>query len=147
MKNSARLFRSPYSLFVLFALLLTSCATNYEGYSRRGRGARAPIEEENLTVAAAQKSIRVGMSGAEVAEVLGSPNVVSNDAQGRETWIYDRMSTVSSAQSSSAGAWLLIFGASSGRSARSTSQRTLTIIVYFDNDGLVRDLRYRQSSF
>ena len=42
-----------------------------------------------LTVGKVQREIRVGMTNAEVAEVLGSPNIVSSDDQRREVWVYD----------------------------------------------------------
>ena len=45
---------------------------------------------DRMTVGKVQKEIRVGMSGAEVAEVLGSPNIVSTDEERREVWIYDK---------------------------------------------------------
>ena len=48
---------------------------------------------DRMTVGKVQKEIRVGMSGAEVAQVLGSPNIVSTDEERREVWIYDKIST------------------------------------------------------
>ena len=48
---------------------------------------------DRVTVGTVQKEIRVGMSGAEVAQVLGSPNIVSTDELRREVWIYDKFST------------------------------------------------------
>ena len=36
-------------------------------------------ESNNLTVGTVQKEIKNGMSGAEVASALGSPNIVSTD--------------------------------------------------------------------
>ena len=47
---------------------------------------RAAVQanENRLTVGSVQREIRVGMSGAEVAQVLGSPNIVSTDAKRRE---------------------------------------------------------------
>ena len=49
--------------------------------------------------------------------------------------------------SSSKGVWLVVVGASSDKNKTSTSQRTLTIIIKFDNEGKVRDFSYRTSSF
>jgi hypothetical protein len=87
------------------------------------------------------------MTGAEVAEVLGSPNVVSTDEQGREVWIYDRISTDTAYSQGSAFGSILILGASSASGAASRSQRTLTVIIKFDEQTRVRDFAYRQSSF
>ena len=103
------------------------------------------------------------MSGADVIAVLGSPNMVTSDSQRRETWVYDKVSTERVYSTSQGGLGLLLgglaggssggglggFGSSFGKSAgaASTSQRTLTIVIKFDKDGLVRDYSYRQSSF
>lgn len=68
---------------------------------------RADVQDtsgDNMTVGVVQKEIRMGMSGAEVAAVLGSPNIVSTDEERREVWIYDKISTdVSYSQSSGGG--------------------------------------------
>ena len=104
-------------------------------------------KDEKLTVAKAQKEIKVGMSSAEVLEVLGSPNMVTTDEQRRETWVYDRMSTQVDGSSSSQGVWLLVVGAGGSKASTKSSQRTLTIIVKFDEQSKVRDFAYRSSSF
>ena len=108
-----------------------------------GCTASRPIYEENITVAKAQREIRIGMSSAEVIEVLGAPNMVTTDDKRRETWVYDKIS--SNISSSQTGVWLLIVGANS--TERTQSQRTLTIIVKFDENGKVRDFAYRSSAF
>ena len=119
---------------------------------------KASVQDDStdrVTVGTVQKEIRVGMSGAEVAAALGSPNVVSTDAERREVWIYDKISTDRVYSSSESGVLGLIFGGQGGgigaasqkAGAASTSQKTLTVIVKFDNDGLVRDFAYHTSRF
>lgn len=105
------------------------------------------IETERMTVAKAQSQIKIGMSSSEVVEVLGSPNMVTTDRERRETWVYDKVSTSVHAASNTAGVWLLVFGASGNEAATVQTQRTLTIIVKFDEKGLVRDFSYRSSVF
>ncbi len=78
------------------------------------------------------------MPSSGVAEVLGSPNIVSTDEHGREVWIYDKTATEVVVSGSS---WLVTAGASS------KSQRTLTVIVKFDQYGAVRDIAYHSSQF
>ena len=114
---------------------------------------------DRLTVGTVQKEIRVGMSGAEVAGVLGSPNIVSTDEERREVWIYDKVATdyVQSSSSGGVSALLLGFGGSGGAlgsggyssstGAASRSQRTLTIIIKYDQEGKVRDFAYHTSKF
>ena len=114
---------------------------------------------DRMTVGKVQKEIRVGMSGAEVAQVLGSPNIVSTDEQRREVWIYDKISTETAYSTSEGGVASLILvgltdvflggggGASGTSGASSTSQRTLTVIIKFDENKKVRDFAYHASRF
>ena len=120
-------------------------------------------DTDRLTVGKVQREIRVGMSSAEVIEVLGSPNMVTTDEKRREVWVYDKIATERAYSSSSGGVSALILGGfvggsgaagggvgpsfSKGTGASSTTQRTLTIIIKFDEQKKVRDFAYRQSSF
>ena len=92
---------------------------------------KAEIKEDRLTVGKVQGEIKVGMPASQVAELLGSPNIVTTDDKRREVWIYDKVSTdrVDTASSSYAG--LIILGdqierqlkldSGSGRSPSSSS--------------------------
>ena len=118
---------------------------------------------EQLTVGTVQRDIEIGMSGAEVAQVLGSPNVVTTDELRREVWIYDKISTQSAFSNSSGSASSVVGGipfisggfvAGAGRAttsgssgAQDTSQRTLTVVIKFDDAGFVRDYAYHTSRF
>jgi outer membrane protein assembly factor BamE (lipoprotein component of BamABCDE complex) len=114
---------------------------------------------QNLSVGTVQREIRIGMTGAEVAETLGSPNIVSTDEQRREVWIYDKIATDRAYSSSSGGVGALVLGIGTGvgglgglnvsgrAGASSTSQRTLTVIIKFGDDNRVRDFAYHQSKF
>ena len=105
------------------------------------------LNEEKMTVAKAQTEIKIGMPSSEVVEVLGSPNMVTTDTERRETWVYDKVSTNVQSSTSKSGVWLLLFAAGSKDVKASSNQRTLTIIVKFDKNGLVRDFAYRTSTF
>jgi outer membrane protein assembly factor BamE (lipoprotein component of BamABCDE complex) len=118
---------------------------------------------DKITAGRVQREIKVGMSSAEVIEVLGAPNVVTTDSQRREVWVYDKIATEHVYSTSSGGVSALIFGGlfggaaggggagsagyQSNAGAASTSQRTLTVIIKYDEQGKVRDFAYRQSSF
>jgi outer membrane protein assembly factor BamE (lipoprotein component of BamABCDE complex) len=123
---------------------------------------RADVQDpagDRLTVGTVQKEIRIGMSGGEVAGVLGSPNIVSTDEERREVWIYDKVSTEVAYSTSSGGVSALILGggsgvgggigATGGRSAgaASSTQKTLTVIIKFDQYKKVRDFAYHTSKF
>jgi outer membrane protein assembly factor BamE (lipoprotein component of BamABCDE complex) len=102
---------------------------------------------DQLTVGKVQAEIRVGMSGAEVAQALGSPNIVTTDEQRRETWVYDKVSTERMDASTSSYGTLLLIGTRSDSSRSSTRQRTLTIVIKFDEAKQVRDFAYNYTQF
>ncbi|MBI4804728.1 MAG: hypothetical protein HY795_05800 [Desulfovibrio sp.] len=102
---------------------------------------------DRISVGTVQREIRVGMSSADVVAALGSPNMVTTDDQRREVWVYDKISTEVSYSKSNAYGTLLLVGGGVASGAASRSQRTLTVIVKFDNEQKVRDFAYRQSSF
>ena len=141
-------------LTILAAALLSGCQS--------AAFHRADVQDnstDRMTVGKVQKEIRVGMSGADVAQALGSPNIVSTDEERREVWIYDKIATDRAYSSSSGGVNALILGFGGGAAggvgvgggssagASSTSQRTLTVIIKFDKDGKVRDFAYHTSRF
>lgn len=145
-------------LLALCALILSGCMTAAEH-----RTAVRDDSADRLTAGKVQREIKVGMTTAQVVEVLGSPNLVSTDEKRREVWVYDKVATESVYSTSSGGFSALILGGAGsdglvggglgggsykqGAGASSTTQRTLTVIVKFDEQSKVRDFAYRQSSF
>ena len=148
--------------FILSALIslfvLTACVS-----VQNHRQAVQDNSGQTLTVGTVQREIRVGMTGAEVASVLGSPNIVSTDENRQEVWIYDKISTETAYSSSEGGVSALILGGapvgvgalgggvgggySSSAGASSTTQKTLTIIIKFNKQSKVRDFAYHTSRF
>ena len=123
---------------------------------------RADVQDDSadrITVGTVQKEIRVGMSGGEVATLIGSPNIVSTDEDRNEVWVYDKLATDVAYSNSETGILGLIFGpvlgaggvaggsAKGSSGAASTSQRTLTIVINFDSDSRVSDFAYHTSRF
>jgi outer membrane protein assembly factor BamE (lipoprotein component of BamABCDE complex) len=118
-------------------------------------------KEREMTLGIVQKEIRVGMSQAEVAEALGSPNIVTKDSEGNESWIYDKIATEVSYSRDSGGIgigggggienWRMILGGGAGYSksagATAQTQKTLTVVIKFDKEGLVKTLSYHASKF
>ena len=127
----------------IFIILFALCFVVFSSCTPR----RYRETDDKLTVAKAQREIRLGMPSAEVVEVLGAPNMVTTDEQRRETWVYDRISTTVDSSSRHHGVWVLLYDFSSNDRTYSTSQKTLTIIVKFDSQGKVRDFAYRSSAF
>ena len=153
-------FSSKVRGFIIAAMFLplTGCMSAHQHYEQT-HGA----QERQMTVGIVQKEIKKGMSAANVAEVLGAPNIVTTDGEGREVWVYDKISTdvTYSNDSGGLGAILLIGGASGGTAggglgsgsysrsagAQSKTQRTLTVVIKFDEQKKVRDFSYHASRF
>jgi outer membrane protein assembly factor BamE (lipoprotein component of BamABCDE complex) len=102
---------------------------------------------EDLTVGRVQQEIRIGMDAASVAATLGSPNIVTTDAERREVWVYDKVSSDRVDSSRSDHATLILIGTRSSGSSSSHRQRTLTVIIKFDEQNLVRDFAYNYTQF
>lgn len=131
-----------YSSLVLLATITSGCVNNNSLYQ--------PQNEEKITVAKAQAELKKGMSSASVIEVMGSPNIISTNDDGNEVWVYDKISTQKASQSGSVGTGLipsLIVGGSMSSNSSASSQRTLTIIVKFDENKKVKDIAYHTSRF
>jgi len=95
----------------IMAILVICCAAFFTGCvaARHAADTQEGLQGNKLTVGTVQKEIKKGMSGAEVAAALGSPNIVSTDEQGREVWIYDKISTDRvSSESSGYGTLILL---------------------------------------
>lgn len=149
-------------IFVTGIMMLCLCAS---GCSSAGQH-RAAVRDDTadrISAGTVQREIHNGMTSAEVVSILGSPNMVTTDSERRETWVYDKVATerVYSASQGGVGGLLggvfglgagSLLGGASGNverqsGASATNQRTLTIIIKFDENGRVRDYSYRQSSF
>ncbi len=102
---------------------------------------------DKITVGKVQREIRIGMSSAQVVEVLGAPNIVTTDENRLENWVYDKIASDVSYSNSEGGVWLLLGAVGGNSGATSTSQRTLTIVIKFDAEKKVRDFAYHSSSF
>jgi outer membrane protein assembly factor BamE (lipoprotein component of BamABCDE complex) len=145
-------------IIVTMVLTLTGCMSAHQHYQQT-HGA----QERQMTVGTVQKEIRKGMSASDVAEALGSPNIVTTDGEGREVWIYDKISTdVTYSKDSGGLSAILLIGSASGgvaggalgsgdysrsAGARSKTQRTLTVVIKFDAEKKVRDFSYHSSRF
>jgi hypothetical protein len=136
MKHRAIIARAA-CLALAPTLFLVACASSPE----------PETAEDRLTVGTVQREIVVGLDAASVAQALGSPNIVTTDEKRREVWIYDKVSSDRVDTSRSSYGTLIILGASSGESKSSQRQRTLTIIIKYDEDMKVRDFAYNYTQF
>lgn len=102
--------------------------------------------DKELTLGLAQKEICKGMSQADVAIQLGSPNIVSKDQSNKETWIYDKIATEVRASSTS-GLFLFLSRGCDQVGRVEKSQKTLTVVIKFGEDSLVETMTYHSSKF
>ena len=127
---------------IVLTLLLSACMT-----APQHREAVQDTSSDRVTVGSVQREIKLGMSGADVAKALGSPNIVTTDDERREVWIYDKFSTDTTVSADAGFGTLIILGTSSVSGSSSTTQRTLTVIIKFDKEKKVRDFAYHTSRF
>jgi len=142
-------------LIIVFLLVSFSFGCTSAHHQQKLQSAK----EREFTVGLVQKEIRDGMSQTEVAEALGSPNIVTKDKDGKESWIYDKIASEASYSKSSVGGAggaggvtgnVLILGILTGgyeSGASSTTQKTLTVVIKYDDEKLVESFSYHSSKF
>jgi len=140
---------------VVLAVALAGAAASGAGERERAK-AEPPAA---FTLGVVQKELRPGLSQADVAERLGAPNILTRDADGREAWVYDKVSTELEASGGSLGVGGLGSGAGStfwgllgvGAGKRSekakSSQKTLTVVIRFSAAGAVESFTWHDSRF
>ncbi len=141
---------------ILLAMFIGGCMTAAEHQQ-----ALHSSKEREMTLGVVQKEIRTGMSQADVAVALGSPNIVTKDSDGNESWIYDKIATEVSYSKDSGGIfggvgavienWRIApvagVGYSKSAGAIAQTQKTLTVVIKFDENSLVKSLSYHSSKF
>jgi len=127
---------------VLLAVLGLGCTTAAE--HQRSLGSTA---EREMTVGIVQKEIRAGLTQDEVIAALGSPNIVTRDAEGHETWVYDKIATEASYSRSEAYGTILVLGGGQSAGAAAVSQKTLTVAIKFGSDQRVETFSYHSTRF
>ena len=124
----------------LTSIILFSCAAN------------KPDDSNNLTLGTVQSKISKGQSQSSVMDILGSPNIVTKDAQGREVWTYDRISSENDASSSfvfyilNPISWFT-GGGTNSKSSSSSSSKSLTVLITFDDNKNVLDFTYQSLKY
>jgi outer membrane protein assembly factor BamE (lipoprotein component of BamABCDE complex) len=109
-----------------------------------------PVTARNseLTHGNVQMNIKKGeTTQTQVLEAFGAPNITSIDASGQEVWTYQRMASVAQASSSSNYWTVILAGGSNTAAGFEQSQRTMTLIIKFDEQKVVSDFRSRSSEF
>lgn len=100
-----------------------------------------------FTLGEVQLKVKKGMSQAQVAEALGSPNIVTQDKEGKNAWVYDKMSTNVEYYNKSGGFWLILVGNNSSKGSATSNQNTLTVVIKFNDDKEVENVTYHSSRY
>jgi outer membrane protein assembly factor BamE (lipoprotein component of BamABCDE complex) len=127
-------------LAIPFALALTTSCNAGRFYNETYG------ETQRLELGIVQQQICEGMGQDEVAVALGSPNIVTNDKDQKETWIYDKIAT-EVRRSGTSGLILFLQTGADYVTRSDVSQKTLTVIIKFDNQKLVERISYHSSKF
>lgn len=93
------------------------------------------LDTQKTTLGNVQSRVRVGASSEDVIMALSSPNIVTSNPDGTETWVYDKISSESEYAT----------GYNSGVSVKST--RTLIVVIKFNKSSQVESVQYRQTSY
>ena len=93
------------------------------------------IETQKVTLGNVQRIVKKGASSAEVVGALSSPNIVTSNKDGTETWVYDKI--MSEAETAT--------GPNAAVSVSST--RTMIVVIKFDQAHRVETVQYRQTSY
>jgi outer membrane protein assembly factor BamE (lipoprotein component of BamABCDE complex) len=100
-------------------------------------------KKNSLTLGKIQLTLKKGISQDEIVISMGSPNMVTVDSSGLETWIYDKISTEETSANASNNASILgggvgskigiggVLGSSGSAAKKITSQKTLTVVLKF----------------
>lgn len=156
-----------FSVLLCLTMISPAFAAKLEGNVNKQT---APVREQELTIGTVQKFIHNGMAQDEVAMALGSPNIVTQDSNGKETWIYDKIGSTITDRNKNESVmenstytryfWhdLLTF-VTLGLINKDvkpemkdvvqvvTTQKTLTIVIKFDSSNKVESYTYHMSKF
>ena len=108
-----------------------------------------------LTPGMAKKHIEPGVTTqGEVIEIFGSPNIITR-RDGGEMWVYDKVSSRTTAAAFGGGGLGGGFGSSGfgaggvsgGFGSVERSETTVMLIVYFDDNDVVKDYKITQTKF
>ena len=93
------------------------------------------IETQKVTLGNVQRIVKKGASSADVIGALSSPNIVTSNKDGTETWVYDKIMTESESATGPNGAVSV------------SSTRTMIVVIKFDQAHQVETVQYRQTSY
>jgi outer membrane protein assembly factor BamE (lipoprotein component of BamABCDE complex) len=109
-----------------------------------------PKDEKNspFTTGNVQLSLKQGVSTqAEVLEKFGPPNIAAVDSTGNDLWTYQKFATVTQSSGQCGYFWLVVVGGNTGTSGLEQTQKTMTLIIKFDQDKKIKEFKSMSTNF
>ena len=106
-----------------------------------------PCFSEEFTLGMVQQHIHTGMHQSEVVACLGAPNMVTKCAEGQETWTYDKISQTTKETYNKKWYFFFLFGKRKGCKKTEKSEKTITVVLNFDQNCCLETFMYKSSSF
>lgn len=108
-------------------------------------------DKNNLTAGQVSLTLKKNTTTQQqVVEAFGSPNLVTQSADGEEVWTYQKHATVANSSSNGFSATIILLGGGRSSSGFEQSSRTITLIIKFREINGVKtvvDFSSRSSSF
>ncbi len=152
-----------FCIFISTVFLLLGCGgnqLNHTNVNNTNVNKSHNIERDSLSYGLVNAKVQKGKTQqSEIIKLFGPPNITTINSSGEEIWVYDRISTSSSNEGYSEAAsfnnyfTLGLWGTGQRRknsqygNRSSNSTRTLTVIITFDKDKLVKDYSARATQF
>lgn len=127
-----------YVIFILLTLLAIFDASSQ---------VNPTVNFDLITIGLVKKYVHVGTTKQEeVIAAFGSPdNIILRNE--RELWVYDKMKVETNTATNSSYASILIAGTKSSTTSASISVKAITVMIDFDKNGIVDDLRVRTGGY
>lgn len=136
------------SILLVCVLLFSTLSVEAKKVKLEAKKVGMPQSQDmQFTLGLVQSSLKEGMSQSEVVSILGAPNIVTRDADGKDSWVYDKIYSESSSLGHDGGATIILAGWSRNSRRVVQAQKTITVIIKFDKQGCVENYTYHNSQF
>jgi outer membrane protein assembly factor BamE (lipoprotein component of BamABCDE complex) len=107
-----------------------------------------PPDQRPYTQGQVSLTLKKGMTTQEqVAQAFGAPNIVTQDSDGDQVWIYQKDNVTVKSGARSGYFTVLIAGFGGGSRTYEQSSRTMTLTIHFNKKGVVKDFKSMTTSF
>lgn len=106
-----------------------------------------PCFSAEFTLGMVQQSLREGMSQADVVSCIGSPNLITKNSAGCEIWVYDKKSHSTLETYHRSWVFLFLTGRRKGCKRVESSEKSLTVILNFNQNACLESYSYNTSSY